>query len=385
MATQGYVIAKSQSTQQYFTSRSSYDRPSWIALDEATVYATAEIAQAAVTKLFKKGSFAATVKPLAELALPMTNLSPIHQDSIPTNNVTAKTHMNVCGTCSHEPCTCDSEGDDTLEVDGQEVTLKQESADEDQICPTCSGSGEGMHDGTRCSSCKGSGVEKHDHEEEDFNEPEDEFDEPAGYVRESGLPTTNDWSGPHDSPADVKASAVKTLGDGAREAIDYIIKHSATGLFWKRINKPVEEAEIKVEPIPVKDPASVADANKDAGTTVADGDAEAKIKVPAAVLSALKQKHAEFVKCSNPDDTHDDTRSSHCMTVAAALQTIIDDLATNTVTGLKMAQVHMTSFMSPISNHIPAIVVKFIAGGGNTLALKDMYDSKWETERRGNN
>lgn len=30
--------------------------------------------------------------------------------------------------------------------------------DEDSICPTCSGSGEGMYDGTTCRSCKGKGV-----------------------------------------------------------------------------------------------------------------------------------------------------------------------------------------------------------------------------------
>lgn len=29
--------------------------------------------------------------------------------------------------------------------------------DEPGICPTCSGSGEGMYEGTRCSSCKGRG------------------------------------------------------------------------------------------------------------------------------------------------------------------------------------------------------------------------------------
>ena len=29
---------------------------------------------------------------------------------------------------------------------------------EDLICPNCSGSGEGMYDGTKCSLCKGSGV-----------------------------------------------------------------------------------------------------------------------------------------------------------------------------------------------------------------------------------
>jgi DnaJ-class molecular chaperone len=28
------------------------------------------------------------------------------------------------------------------------------------MCTTCSGSGEGMYDGTRCRSCNGSGVEQ---------------------------------------------------------------------------------------------------------------------------------------------------------------------------------------------------------------------------------
>jgi hypothetical protein len=31
---------------------------------------------------------------------------------------------------------------------------------EEGYCPNCSGSGEGMYDGSRCSSCKGSGVSK---------------------------------------------------------------------------------------------------------------------------------------------------------------------------------------------------------------------------------
>jgi hypothetical protein len=28
-----------------------------------------------------------------------------------------------------------------------------------EICPSCSGSGEGLYDGSRCFNCKGSGVE----------------------------------------------------------------------------------------------------------------------------------------------------------------------------------------------------------------------------------
>lgn len=40
------------------------------------------------------------------------------------------------------------------------VAPEIEEDDGDAICPTCSGSGEGMYDGTRCSSCGGSGVER---------------------------------------------------------------------------------------------------------------------------------------------------------------------------------------------------------------------------------
>ena len=39
---------------------------------------------------------------------------------------------------------------------------------EEEYCPRCSGSGEGMYDGSRCSNCKGSGsvmVEVDDDEE----------------------------------------------------------------------------------------------------------------------------------------------------------------------------------------------------------------------------
>ena len=38
--------------------------------------------------------------------------------------------------------------------------IKEIADDEDEsICPTCNGSGEGMYDGSRCGHCGGSGVE----------------------------------------------------------------------------------------------------------------------------------------------------------------------------------------------------------------------------------
>lgn len=40
--------------------------------------------------------------------------------------------------------------------------------DEDEICSRCSGSGEGMWDGSTCTSCHGSGVEPVDKEDNDY-------------------------------------------------------------------------------------------------------------------------------------------------------------------------------------------------------------------------
>jgi DnaJ-class molecular chaperone len=39
--------------------------------------------------------------------------------------------------------------------------------DEDEICSGCSGSGEGMHDGSNCYKCHGSGVEPRERQDDD--------------------------------------------------------------------------------------------------------------------------------------------------------------------------------------------------------------------------
>jgi RecJ-like exonuclease len=39
------------------------------------------------------------------------------------------------------------------------VAADNEDDDEEHICPTCNGSGEGMYDGSRCYKCKGTGDE----------------------------------------------------------------------------------------------------------------------------------------------------------------------------------------------------------------------------------
>ena len=52
--------------------------------------------------------------------------------------------------------------------------------EDDNICPACSGSGEGQYDGTTCYSCKGSGVDRCSAEADD----EPDFDEPEEYIGE---------------------------------------------------------------------------------------------------------------------------------------------------------------------------------------------------------
>jgi DnaJ-class molecular chaperone len=45
-------------------------------------------------------------------------------------------------------------------VDPDEDLIEEEfDEDEDQICSGCSGSGEGMYDGSSCYKCHGSGIE----------------------------------------------------------------------------------------------------------------------------------------------------------------------------------------------------------------------------------
>ncbi len=73
------------------------------------------------------------------------------------------THSSLNPVNPHEyrECpTCEGTGWNITEDNEQEQCNPCEGTGEveDLICPNCSGSGEGMYDGTKCSLCKGSGV-----------------------------------------------------------------------------------------------------------------------------------------------------------------------------------------------------------------------------------
>lgn len=65
--------------------------------------------------------------------------------------------------------------------------------DEDQMCSSCNGSGEGMYDGTRCASCGGSGVDRGQNDSDDFDDPIDEYD-PADDIYEESFDLNNGYT-----------------------------------------------------------------------------------------------------------------------------------------------------------------------------------------------
>lgn len=67
-----------------------------------------------------------------------------------------KLYCCYCGDAKGDRLTC---CDEVHFVPYEELPddLKDDPLEED-ICPSCNGSGEGMYDGTKCSSCRGKGV-----------------------------------------------------------------------------------------------------------------------------------------------------------------------------------------------------------------------------------
>ena len=53
------------------------------------------------------------------------------------------------------------------DLDPYEEPAEEDDDDEDEICSGCSGSGEGMYDGSTCYKCHGSGVEPGKREDDD--------------------------------------------------------------------------------------------------------------------------------------------------------------------------------------------------------------------------
>jgi hypothetical protein len=123
------------------------------------------------------------------------------------------------------------------------------------------------------------------------------------------------------------------------------------------------------------------DSRADDDITAGEEEHNEKVNVPANVLSDLKAAIAEFSECAEFSNGRDDARSSFCMTCAEAFKQLLADLEQGTVEGVKAAQIHMTSWMNPITSNVPTSVQKFVYMGGRKPSLKDLFADKMSAKK----
>lgn len=134
----GFLIAARRGADEFFTSTSAYDRPSWVPVAEATVYYSADAATQAQNKLIKRGSHNAVIVPVSEamsfefpngeVVTPGEDEPPVEDES----GMVADEHQDVCPECSHDPCTCEmgDEGDVSMTDEPSMMDDEEDITDE---------------------------------------------------------------------------------------------------------------------------------------------------------------------------------------------------------------------------------------------------------------
>jgi len=100
---------------------------------------------------------------------------------------------------------------------------------------------------------------------------------------------------------------------------------------------------------------------------------DVKVTVPPKVKSALKKEIKELQTAAEKVKVSDAARAEFYTNSAAAMQKLLDCLDYGTMEGVKKAQIHMTSLMSPIVQRIPDVAHDFITGGGEPTTLKNLF------------
>jgi hypothetical protein len=345
MSKQGYLIARNRQIGAFFTTASAYDRPRWVALDEATKYMSVDMAQAALKKLLGYGAFEARLVPIQEVIslelpddapadpagdLPPTDALPPEGDLSPEDQMPGDDPMDdqgmvadnsgdVCPGCQHEPCTCEQHDDDLGDDVSDETDI---DAEVDELL------NRGEFEGRDIAKRKAL---------------DDELSDQVQFRESATMPAKPALNGRAD-------------------------------------NKNTVDSAKKPEKVKFKDDLRNADAAPGKSEPNVGDDSE-KVNVPASVLSALQKVSSEMTAEANKYKERDDARSSFCMTVAAAMDTLKMHLSTGTVDGVKQAQIQLGTMMSPITQHIPDDVKKYIHTGGRKPSLKDMFSVKWEAKR----
>lgn len=394
----GYVIAQNGLANTFFTASSSYDKPSWIPLKEATIYATAELADKALVKLLKHGAYSAKLVEATSMEFEFPNEGP-NKDEAP---ITKTDNGMVAGQLSDE--------DDIheLNLDGDEIEMGDgytDDEDEDQ-------DDEGDFDNEGDSNS-----------EEEFDTEEDEralspLEQQLSQGVRGNMPTGN---GPMKEAYDAYRATQGNVplkkpkssgGKGGRT-----VKLSDSEV---REMRTMKKNGVKLSTIFAKWPNcaestiksilaghtrnSVAcDIEEGLNTTVNkikfnqdnrnDRDTNfskdielsyKEINVPRNVMRAIKTSIDTFNKAADFNNGKDDSQASMALTIATALKTLEDCLKLGTHEGLTQAQIQFSTFMNPITTNIPDVVKDYlIKFGRQPISLKDTFYSKWDNIPKG--
>lgn len=323
MKKKGYVIAQNKAEQAFFTSSSSYDMPKWLPINECAVYATADLAEKALIKLLKKGSYSARLIELQSMEFEFPDEGP------------NKDEPSVMQTTGEEPI------DDMDMEEDPEMTAGQLS----------------------------------DNPEEDLNLDDDEIeigDQIEGDQDNefSIMPEEDDENAM--SPLELKLMNTKSRAP-VRESSIPIRKLSD-------VKTPDNNKTVLDEPKPDYAKDNVPCGDFDYAKEVEP--LHHTIKIPANVMSAIRDTINMFNQSAEFNNGRDDAQASFSMTVADALKTLEDCLKLGTQEGLVQAQIKFTSYMSPITTHIPDEVKMFLMKGERQKdSLKDIFYNKWDTKR----
>ncbi len=134
---QGFVIARNRSNKQFFSAKGSYERPHWThKVEEATVYYSDGMAQAAVKKLWVNGNFPANVIVLSELSIdfqaPTHTSPPASHEEQPSMSDEVSDHDAPHGSSEDLPSADDaSSGASEEPLDHEEPDGDEDLDDED--------------------------------------------------------------------------------------------------------------------------------------------------------------------------------------------------------------------------------------------------------------
>lgn len=344
MTKSGFLISRSKANREFFTAASAYDRPQWKPLKEATVYPTADLAQNAVVKLFKNGCYEARLVPVAEA---ITFEFP-NGEEVTTPHTGKKSVLPTGNQYPDEEHTLDP---GSVEQDGSgEMTAD----DNDEVCPICG------HSPCTCG----------EHEDQDDIDTEQQFDDRirdrrAGHAELE--PGEHDILGYRESQESKSCVVENAFTMPAKPQADAQPSENKT---------TAKDYKSGVEKIKFSQPAMTDDAVDFGGDEQSE-----KVSVPSEVITDLKAKIAEYEKVAEMSNMRDDARASFALTAAEAMKTLLADIEESTVESIKRAQINMSSWMSPITNNVPASVQKFVYRGGKKPTLHDLFAEKRSSKK----